>query len=93
MGYVGGRIEQAADDVQEEIRRILEDRDGLGNSRFESCKYYQEAIIRDNDAQQNCHIWSYRRPFHSSTQGDLQTCHEGTSYTQAICDTYFCRLP
>ena len=42
MDYVYSRIEYAAEDVKEGIRRILEDKDGLGDSRFESCKYYKE---------------------------------------------------
>ena len=42
MDYVFGRIEYAADEVQEEIRRILEDQDGRGDSRFDAYEYYQE---------------------------------------------------
>ena len=42
MDYVYGRIDYAAEEVQEEIRRILEDQDCKGDSRFDAYEYYQE---------------------------------------------------
>ena len=42
MDYVYSRIEWAAEEVQEEIRRIEEDRDKRGLERFKSRDYYRE---------------------------------------------------
>ena len=42
MDYVYSRIEMAAEEVQEEIRRIEEDRDGQGLKRFKALDYYRE---------------------------------------------------
>jgi hypothetical protein len=42
MDYVYSRIEMAAEEVQEEIRRIEEDRDRQGLKRFKALDYYRE---------------------------------------------------